>query len=162
VNRTRPFQVSRNLRSYCSRRTFLVGAGASIAYAAARPTSAMAADHVLDIATPMDAPEWALLQRQVIQAHTAACEEFFNRYFDEKGFLMCVPRWGGDDGPDDAIENVNDWPHIHALGGSSRIREMYRKAYEGHVRQYTLAKTTEVPFARNGMYFKEFPVMMDW
>ena len=162
MNRAQLAELSRNLRSNCSRRTFLVGAGASIAYAAVRPTSAMAAEHVLDITTPMDAPEWALLQRQVIHAHTAACEAFFNRYFDEKGFLLCVPRWGGDDGPDDAIENVNDWPHVHALGGSNRIREMYRKAYEGHVRQYTLAKTIEVPFARNGMYFKEFPVMMDW
>jgi hypothetical protein len=145
-----------------SRRTFLFGAAASIAYATLPPQSAMAASTVLEVTSPMDAPEWALLQRQVIHAHTAACEAFFHRYFDAKGFLMCVPRWGGDDGPDDAIENVNDWPHVHALGGADRIREMYRKAYEGHVRQYTLAKTTEVPFARNGMYYKEFPVMMDW
>ena len=89
----------------------------------------------------MDAPEWALLERQVIREHTAACEAFFDRYFDTQGFLLCVTRWGGDDGADDAIENVNDWPHLHAMGGADRIREMYRKAYEGHVRQYTLAKT---------------------
>ena len=71
-------------------------------------------------------------------------------------------RWGGDDGPDDAIENVNDWPHVYALGGDAVLKEMYEKAYEGHVRQYTAAKTTDVPFAKEGMYFKEFPVMMDW
>ena len=23
--------------------------------------------------------------------------------FDERGYLLCVERWGGDDGPDDAI-----------------------------------------------------------
>ncbi|MDP7135536.1 MAG: hypothetical protein QF437_33910, partial [Planctomycetota bacterium] len=27
---------------------------------------------------------------------------------------------------------------------------------------YTLAKTVDVPFARDGMYYKEFPVMCDW
>jgi hypothetical protein len=145
-----------------SRRSFLLGTAAACAYAAARPSAALAAQPVLEVTAPMDPPEWALLERQVLHAHTAACEAFFDRYFDERGFLLCVPRWGGDDGPDDAIENVNDWPHLHALGASDRIHEMYRKAYEGHVRQYTLAKTTDVPFAKDGMYYKEFPVMMDW
>ena len=32
----------------------------------------------------------------------------------------------------------------------------------GHLEQYTEAKTTQVPFARDGMYYKEFPVMFDW
>jgi hypothetical protein len=145
-----------------SRRTFLSGSVAAFAYAALRPPLTLEAEQVHEVTTPMDAPEWALLERQVINAHTSACEAFFDRYFDAQGFLLCVARWGADDGPDDAIENVNDWPHVHALGGADRIREMYRKAYEGHVRQYTLAKTVDVPFARDGMYFKEFPVMMDW
>jgi len=39
---------------------------------------------------------------------------------------------------------------------------MYKKAWEGHLRQFTLAKTTEVSFAKDGMYYKEFPVMFDW
>ena len=38
----------------------------------------------------------------------------------------------------------------------------FKKAWEGHLRQYTEARTTEVPFARDGMYYKEFPVMFDW
>src|SRR5581483_866321 len=78
------------------------------------------------------------------------------------GFLLCVERWGGDDGPDDAIECCNDWPILHALGAPDVMLRMYKKAWEGHLRQYTLAKTTHVPFARDGMYYKEFPVMMDW
>src|SRR2546421_469449 len=36
------------------------------------------------------------------------------------------------------------------------------RAAEGHLRQYTLARTKDVPFARDGMYYKEFPVMFDW
>jgi hypothetical protein len=145
-----------------SRRSFIVGSAAAAGFAATRPLHALEAGTTLEIGKPMDAPGWALLQREVIEAQTAACEAFFARYFDERGFLRCVTRWGGDDGPDDAIENVNDWPHLHALGGDDSIRRMYRKAYEGHVLQYTQAKTKDVPLARDGMYYKEFPVMMDW
>lgn len=118
--------------------------------------------HELVIDTPLAPPDWALLEREVLRANTRACEEFFRRYFDERGFLLCVERWGGDDGPDDAIENVNDWPLLHALGAPYTIRQLYQRAWEGHLRQYTLARTTEVEFARDGMYYKEFPVMFDW
>jgi hypothetical protein len=117
---------------------------------------------VATITTPMAPPEWALLQRAVLDAHTDACAAFFRRYYDANGFLLARERWGGDDGPDDAIENVNDWPQLYALGADESIRTMYEHAYEGHVRQYTLARTVQVPFAREGMYFREFPVMMDW
>ncbi|MDP7017877.1 MAG: hypothetical protein QGG36_18880 [Pirellulaceae bacterium] len=121
-----------------------------------------AAEPIVRIASPLPPPAWALLQRQLITANEDACEVFFNRYFDERGWLLCVERWGGDDGPDDAIENVNDWPILHALGASDEIHKMAVKAWEGHLRQYTLAKTTDVPFARDGMYYKEFPVTFDW
>ena len=110
----------------------------------------------------MAPPEWALLERALLEANAEACEEFYENYFDERGYLECVTRWGGDDGPDDAIENVADWPILHALGGDANILTLYRKAWEGHLRQYTEAKTVDVPFARDGMYYKEFPVMMDW
>ena len=33
---------------------------------------------------------------------------------------------------------------------------------KSHLKQYTEAKTTAVPFARDGMYYREFPVMFDW
>src|SRR5688572_6423837 len=114
------------------------------------------------IESPMPPPGWALLERELLRAQEAACREFYEKYFDERGYLLCVERWGGDDGPDDAIENVADWPLLHALGASDDILRMYKKAWEGHLRQYTEAKTVEVPFARDGMYYKEFPVMMDW
>ena len=148
-----------------SRRLFLLTTSAMVTLKVlGRKTQAAAAPAapVLDINEPMAPPDWALRQREVLEAHTAACEAFFDRYYDERGFLECVTRWGGDDGPDDAIENVNDWPHLYALGGAERIRQMYEKAYEGHVRQYGQARTTDVEFARHGMYFRDFPVMMDW
>lgn len=125
-------------------------------------TVAARAEAVINLSKPMSPPAWALLERELFRASTEACQEFFARYFDERGYLLCVERWGGDDGPDDAIENVNDWPLLHALGAPDVVRQLYRRAWEGHLRQYTAARTTEVPFVREGMYYKEFPVMMDW
>ena len=121
-----------------------------------------ARDVEVRVETPMPPPAWALLERELLRAHEKACGEFFDRYFDDRGYLLCVERWGGDDGPDDAIECVNDWPVLHALGAADSIRRLYEKAWEGHLRQYTQAKTVAVEFARQGMYYKEFPVMFDW
>ncbi|MFO0916739.1 MAG: hypothetical protein U0872_00285 [Planctomycetaceae bacterium] len=125
-------------------------------------SAATAAGKTLRVTTPMSPPAWALLEREVLLASSEACREFYDRYFDDRGWLLCVERWGGDDGPDDAIENCNDWPILHALGGDDSVRDRYLKAWEGHLRQYTLAKTVDVPMARDGMYFKEFCVMFDW
>ena len=117
---------------------------------------------VIDVVSPAPVYHWALLERELLRAQTLACQEFFARYFDERGYLLCVPRWGGDDGPDDAAENLLNWTMLHALGAPDVIFELYMKGWEGHLRQYTEARTVEVPMAREGMYYKEFPVMFDW
>lgn len=147
-----------------TRRSFLMGSAAMAAGAAVfAALPARAAGTAFSITAPMDPPEWALLERELLRAHTDACVTFFHRYFNPaNGWLETTERWGGDDGPDDAIENVNDWPHLYALGGDAVLKEMYTKAYEGHVRQYSAARTTDVPIARLGMYFKEFPSQFDW
>ena len=117
---------------------------------------------MIHINTPMAAPHWALLERELLRTQSQAVDAFFDHYFDERGYLLCVPRWGGNDGPDDAAENLLNWTLLHALGGADRVLELYKLGWEGHLRQYTEAKTVDVPFARDGMYYKEFPVMFDW
>src|ERR1041385_2560513 len=123
---------------------------------------AFAAEIAIRIDTPMAPPKWALLERQLLAENVPACREFFKRYFDEKGYLQCFVRWGANDGPDDAPENFNRWPELHALGADDEILRMYLKGWEGHLRQYTEAKTTDVPIARQGMYHKEFIAQFDW
>jgi hypothetical protein len=114
------------------------------------------------ISTPMPAPEWAKLERQLLAAVTPACGEFYEKYFDQRGYLQCFVRWGFNDGPDDAFENFNGWPELHALGADDEIKRLYLRGHEGLLKQYTEAKTTEVPIARQGMYYKEFIVQSDW
>ena len=80
----------------------------------------------LAIDTPMSPPTWALLQREVLRTNGQAGREFFPRYFDERGYLMRVERWGGDDGLDDAIENCNDWPLLHALGAEDEVPRIFQ------------------------------------
>jgi hypothetical protein len=125
-------------------------------------TPARPDDVVLRIDTPMPSPRWAELQRELLAENAAACREFYKRYFDERGYLKCVVRWGANDGPDDAPENFNRWPELHALGAHDDILNLYLKGWEGHLKQYTEAKTTDVPMARQGMYHKEFISQFDW
>lgn len=116
----------------------------------------------IEVNTPREPTEWALLQRDILKAGSIAAEEFADRYFDERGYLLSDLRWGMNDGPDDAIENINRWPEFYALGGSTQVVELTKKIYDGHVRQYTEARTKHVPFATDGMYYKEFPTHADW
>ena len=101
------------------------------------PLGAARANAVLTIDSPMDAPRWATLERQLLSAHTPACLEFYRKYYDDQGHVQCVLRWGADDGPDDAFENFAGWPELHALGGSDEILRLYRQGLEGMIGQYT-------------------------
>jgi hypothetical protein len=121
-----------------------------------------AADVVVRVDAHMDPPRWATLERQLLADNVPACREFFNKYFDDRGHIQCFVRWGANDGPDDAFENFNHWPELHALGASDEILQMFVKGHDGLIKQYTGARTTDVPIARQGMYYKEFIVQSDW
>jgi hypothetical protein len=130
--------------------------------AAALGRTAAPADVTVRITTPMPPPRWAVLERQLLADNVPACREFFTKYFDDRGHLQCFVRWGANDGPDDAFENFNRWPELHALGAADDILKMFSTGHEGLIEQYTQAKTTDVPIARQGMYYKEFIVQSDW
>ena len=119
-------------------------------------------DATVRISTRMVPPRWAILERRLLSENVPACREFFTKYFDGRGHLQCFVRWGANDGPDDAFENFNRWPELHALGASDDILRMFSTGHEGLIEQYTAARTTEVPIARQGMYYKEFIVQSDW
>ena len=110
----------------------------------------------------MDPPRWATLERRLLADNVPACREFYKKYFDDRGYLQCFVRWGANDGPDDAFENFNHWPELHALGADDDIRQMFLSGHDGLIKQYTEARTTDVPIARQGMYYKEFIVQSDW
>jgi hypothetical protein len=122
--------------------------------------AAPAAPIVVD--TPMPAPSWAVLERRLLAENVPACREFFRKYYDDRGYIQCFLRWGANDGPDDAFENFNRWPELHALGADDEVRELYLKGHDGMIRQYSEAKTRDVPAGRGGMYVKEYSAQSDW
>jgi hypothetical protein len=114
------------------------------------------------VTTPMAPPSWALLERDLLRYNSLACERFAAKYVDSRGYLLHTPRWGTLDGPDDAIETFWNWTLLHALGGSDSVLELYRKAQEGHWKQYGELRTKLTTLAENGAYSKEFVTQSDW
>jgi hypothetical protein len=120
------------------------------------------AQPAIEITSPVPPPAWALLELELLRANSQAVEIFADKYLDERGYLLHVPRWGCVDGTDDAIETFAKWPLLHALGASESALQLYNKALEGHFLQYAALKTTTTDVAKDGAYHKEFPPMMDW
>ena len=116
----------------------------------------------LHIKTPMSPPSWALLERNCSVTTRLAVERFAGKYVDERGYLLHTPRWGTLDGPDDAIETFWNWTLLHALGGSDSVLDLYKKAQEGHWKQYGELRTKLTELAANGAYSKEFVTQSDW
>ena len=135
------------LRAGC----FLLGMVASLA---AQPAL------VLDQAT--EAPPWAVAERLLIEAASDGVQDFFDRFVDDRGYLKCVERWGGNDGADDAMENFGGWTLLYALGGRDSVVDLYKRAWEGHIRQYTQARAPGIEMAEHGMYWREFVTSFDW
>ena len=110
----------------------------------------------------MPPPAWALMERALLKANSNAARAFYQRYVDDRGYLLHTPRWGTLDGPDDAIETFYNWTLLHALGGDDDVLAMYKKAQEGHYRQYNELRTKLTKLAENGAYYKEFITKSDW
>jgi hypothetical protein len=125
--------------------------------------AAFAGDPVtIRIDKPMPPPSWALAERALLTAYADAGREFAGKYLDERGFFRCVERWGGNDGPDDVMENFQSWTLMYALGAPEILLELYQKAWEGQLVQFTKARAPSVEMARDGMYYKEFITSFDW
>jgi hypothetical protein len=121
-----------------------------------------AAAQTIVVNSPMPPPAWALMERELLRHSSLACERFAEKYLDERGYLLHTIRWGTLDGPDDAIETFFNWTLLHALGGSNSVLELYKKAQEGHWRQYGELRTKLTELASNGAYYKEFITQSDW
>ena len=110
----------------------------------------------------MSPPGWALAERELLNANAQGVREFADKFFDDNGYLQCVERWGGNDGPDDAMENLSNWTLLYALGAPESVVGLYKKAWEGHIRQYTAARAEGIEMAENGMFHREFITSFNW
>ncbi len=122
----------------------------------------LAAQPIVVVKEPVAPPAWALAERLLIDSASDGVQTFFDRYVDDRDFLKCVERWGGNDGADDAMENFGGWTLLHALGGSDAVVDLYKRAWDGHIRQYTEAHAPGIEMAEHGLYWREFVTSFDW
>ncbi|WP_375582662.1 hypothetical protein [Cyclobacterium xiamenense] len=97
-------------------------------------------------------PEWALLQRQLMDALYPAAMEFVEKYTHTDGTIKWRTEWPGMDGSDDGYESFYNFPLYYALGGPEEMDALSRKLWEGVTRQFTAY----------GQIVNEFDAGYDW
>jgi hypothetical protein len=97
-------------------------------------------------------PEWALLQRQILDKSWPAAKEFVARYTLEDGTLIWRKEWPGMDGSDDGYESFYNFPLFYALGGPAEANTLSRSLWDAVTRQFT----------GYGTVYKEFDGYYDW
>lgn len=108
---------------------------------------------VVKLATPLEPPAWALMERALLEENARLLERFAARFVNpSNGYFECVEHWGGADGPDDAMENYYNWPLVYVLGGPRKSLDLVKFVWQGHLRQYTALK----------MFHREFITSFDW
>lgn len=85
---------------------------------------------------PLDRiPEWAVLQRRLIDEMERAAEPFLQKYTHPDGRLIW--REGihqSRDGADDFYESFYNWPLLYLLGGSDRMLELGKRQWDATTR----------------------------
>jgi len=61
-------------------------------------------------------PEWAVLQRRLIDLMNASADVFIDKYLKEDGSFR-YDSWGK---PDDSYEPFHNWPTFYMAGGDAR------------------------------------------
>ncbi|MEZ5397367.1 MAG: hypothetical protein R2724_31950 [Bryobacterales bacterium] len=107
----------------------------------------------LHIDSPRPAPDWALLERQLLDQLERAAEVFVDTYVQPDGTLRWQERYqGGMNSSDDAYEGFRSLSLLYALGGSKDLDTTHRHIWNGITKQFT----------RYGQIYREFDSNWDW
>lgn len=114
----------------------------------------MAADSFtrIRIDSPVDAPRWAVLERDIIARLNAAAPEFVARYTREDGSLIWRSEWPGMDGSDDPYEAFMYLALFYSIGGSDEVYQLARRIWDAITWQWT----------QYGQIEREFDGYYDW
>ncbi|WNR45412.1 hypothetical protein [Paenibacillus roseipurpureus] len=97
-------------------------------------------------------PQWALLQRKLLESLNQSAVEFVNQYTREDGTLIWRDEWPGMDGSDDPYEGFMNLALLYALGGSDEVGELADRMWESITWQWT----------QYGQIYQEFDGYYDW
>jgi len=85
----------------------------------------------------LEPPNWAVLERQLIDTLDRSVEPFLAKYNREDGSLIWRDHFPGRDGADDFYESCYNWPLLYVLGGASRLLTLGRREWDAITRQLT-------------------------
>jgi len=105
-------------------------------------------------------PEWAVLERHLLDLQSDAIDPFLEKYFDDDGGLYW-PRdddYVGIDGHDDPYEGFFNWPLVYAMGGDEKLLTEAKRAWETIVETFSDVQT---PYG-HPMAVEEYEQCRDW
>jgi hypothetical protein len=97
-------------------------------------------------------PEWAVLERHLLDQLYPAAQAFVQKYTRADGTIIWRDAWPGMDGSDDGYESFYNFPLYYALGGHEDIAPLAEKLWNGVTRQFT----------EYGQVHNEFDAHYDW
>ena len=107
---------------------------------------------IVEIRSPSPPPEWAFLQRHLLEKLHSAATEFVQTYTRSNGTLVWRKNWPGMDGSDDGYESFYNFPLYYALGGPEEMHKLSRELWDAVTRQFT----------DYGQVYREFDAYYDW
>ena len=101
----------------------------------------------------VEPPQWATLQKLLMDTLDEAAVAFYNTYIKEDGTLNYKEKYeGGMNSSDDMYEAFKGFSLFTAYGGGLHVDDLHRHAWEGITRQ----------FSRYGQIYREFDSNWDW
>lgn len=111
--------------------------------------------------TPViDFPQWAILERSLIDLMDRSLDPLLDRYVCADGSLMwpTTDDHVGIDALDDAYESFHNWPLVYALGGGERLGAEALRLFDSITRQFARYPTGH----GHSMIAKEYEQSHDW
>jgi hypothetical protein len=97
-------------------------------------------------------PQWALMERHLLDLLPTAAREYVQRYTRADGSLLWREEWPGMDGSDDAYEAFFNFPLLAAIGGDLELDRLARVEWEAVTKQFTAF----------GQVYREYDAYYDW
>ena len=94
-------------------------------------------------------PEWAVLQRQLIDQMNTSADVFIEKYLEDDGSFR-YNCWGK---LDDSYETFHNWPTFYTLGGDVRLLSLAKRQWEAITRHFTDNETLDNEFHRCDDWF---------
>lgn len=99
----------------------------------------MAIPHIIISKTMEKVPEWAVLERKLIDLMNESVEVVLEKYVKPDGSMLWPvnDEYVGLDALDDAYESFHNWPIFYLAGGDSKFKDYSNKEFDAITRQFT-------------------------